>query len=179
MKHFAITVLGKDRPGIISGVCEILYTLDCNLADSNSALLRNEFAMIFIFSAPDQITLEKIACVLQPMSKVSNLSIFIRALGDEEFICKPEDISNNYYRLSIKSADCKGLVYCISKALADAGINIRNLRSYLQSRGTVPYYNMEMEVEIFSKLGKKYLEEILRSVLDETGVDISITEILK
>ena len=36
MQHFALTIIGRDRPGIVSQVTEILYTLGFNIADSSS-----------------------------------------------------------------------------------------------------------------------------------------------
>lgn len=39
-----ITVLGKDRPGIISMVSNILYEQDCNLEDANQMILQKQFA---------------------------------------------------------------------------------------------------------------------------------------
>jgi len=39
MSHFALTIIGRDRPGIVSQVTEILYRLGCNIADSSCTIL--------------------------------------------------------------------------------------------------------------------------------------------
>ena len=36
MNHFALTIVGRDRPGIVSQVTKILFDQGCNLADSAS-----------------------------------------------------------------------------------------------------------------------------------------------
>ena len=53
MGHFALTVVGRDRPGIVSQVTEILYRLGCNIADSSCSILGGQFAMILILSHPE------------------------------------------------------------------------------------------------------------------------------
>lgn len=39
MQHFALTIIGRDRPGIVSQVTEALYKLGCNIADSSCSIL--------------------------------------------------------------------------------------------------------------------------------------------
>ena len=41
-----LTVLGKDRPGIIAGVTEALFRAGCNLEDISMTVLEGEFAMM-------------------------------------------------------------------------------------------------------------------------------------
>ena len=53
MSHFALTIIGRDRPGIVAKVTEILYRLGCNIADSSCTILGGQFAMILILSNPD------------------------------------------------------------------------------------------------------------------------------
>ena len=53
MQHFALTIIGRDRPGIVSEVTEILYNLGCNIADSSCSILGGQFAMILILAHPD------------------------------------------------------------------------------------------------------------------------------
>ncbi len=50
LTHYAVSVVGADRPGIVAGVTEALYKLGCNIADSSCAMLAGEFAMILIVS---------------------------------------------------------------------------------------------------------------------------------
>ena len=48
--HYAVSVVGKDRPGIVAGVAEVFFRLGCNIADSSCTMLAGEFAMILIVS---------------------------------------------------------------------------------------------------------------------------------
>ena len=43
--HYAVSVVGKDRTGIVSGIAEALFRLGCNIADSSCTMLAGEFAV--------------------------------------------------------------------------------------------------------------------------------------
>ncbi len=51
MGKIIITAIGKDRPGIVSSVAEILYQLGCNIENVSQTILQSEFAGIYIISA--------------------------------------------------------------------------------------------------------------------------------
>ena len=50
MNEIAITVVGRDRPGIVADVSARLAGLGLNLTDSTMTLLRGHFAMMLICS---------------------------------------------------------------------------------------------------------------------------------
>ena len=54
--HYAVSVVGKDRPGIVAAIAEGLYHLGCNIADSSCTMLAGEFAMILIVSPPPPLS---------------------------------------------------------------------------------------------------------------------------
>ena len=53
MNHFALTIVGRDRAGIVSQVTKILFDLGCNIADSSCSILGGQFAMILILGHPE------------------------------------------------------------------------------------------------------------------------------
>src|SRR5256714_15505626 len=50
--HYAMALIGVDRPGIVASVTGALAGLGCNLEDVSTSLLRGHFAMVVEFSAP-------------------------------------------------------------------------------------------------------------------------------
>lgn len=52
MNELAITVIGRDRPGIVADVAEVLARLGANLTDSTMTRLRGHFAMTLICTGP-------------------------------------------------------------------------------------------------------------------------------
>ncbi|MGZ3592030.1 MAG: ACT domain-containing protein, partial [Thermodesulfobacteriota bacterium] len=48
--YFILSAVGKDRPGIVSDVSEVIYDCGGNIEDSSMSLLRNHFALLLLFS---------------------------------------------------------------------------------------------------------------------------------
>ena len=67
LTHFAVSVVGADRPGIVAGITEALYKLGCNIADSSCAMLVGEFAMILIISRKKPFTKPQLQDELKPV----------------------------------------------------------------------------------------------------------------
>ena len=53
MKKLTISFLGRDCPGIVSAVSQILGQTGCNIIEVTQTILCGEFAAIFIVQAPE------------------------------------------------------------------------------------------------------------------------------
>ena len=61
LAHFAVTIISKDRPGIVADVTEVLYRLGCNIEDSSCTMLGGDFAIILIVSHEKPFTKVRLA----------------------------------------------------------------------------------------------------------------------
>ena len=54
-RWFALSAIGRDRPGIVADLAELIYECDCNLEDSSMTILGSEFAVLLLLTgeAPD------------------------------------------------------------------------------------------------------------------------------
>jgi predicted amino acid-binding ACT domain protein len=50
MLRFAVSVFGRDRPGIVAAVTRVLADAGCNLEDTSMTILRGHFAMMLVIS---------------------------------------------------------------------------------------------------------------------------------
>jgi len=50
--RFAVSVFGRDRPGIVAAVTGVLAGAGCNLEDTSMTILRGHFAMMLVVSGP-------------------------------------------------------------------------------------------------------------------------------
>ena len=48
--YFILSAMGKDRPGMVADVSEVIYECGGNIEDSSMSLLRNHFALLLLFS---------------------------------------------------------------------------------------------------------------------------------
>jgi ACT domain-containing protein len=77
MKAF-ITVLGKDRVGIIASVSTLLADNGINVEDISQTILQGNFTMVMTVSLPCEACFETIKKVLDDRGKELSLEIAIR-----------------------------------------------------------------------------------------------------
>jgi len=167
-----ITVLGKDRPGIISLVSNILYEQDCNLENVNQMILQSQFSGFFIVQAPDQIDVNFLKRTLLKKTECSGLTIHVDRIKDTDPSQKSEN--GEIFFITTIGPDQKGLVARFSKILAGHHANIENLRAVFKG-GSDPDANiMSYQVFISMDIDTKKLFPELRQKATELGLDIRI-----
>ena len=82
-REYVITAVGKDRPGIVAGVTEVLFDLGGNIEDSSMTILAGEFAMILIVSLPDGVVLGDVEEKLDTVRRSLHLVLSIKELGPD------------------------------------------------------------------------------------------------
>lgn len=174
MPHFALTIIGRDRPGIVSQVTEILYRLGCNIADSSCSILGGQFAMILIISHPEYTDRDSFGDVFAPL-EATNLSVFLRTLRPGGEI-RPE-FEGEICMISVYGADKPGIVYRVAKELGDRQINITDLNTKLVGSESRPVYVMMIEAILPDNLSIEELTDVLDHLKEEMQVDISVRSI--
>ena len=51
-----MSAIGKDRPGIVADLAELIFEHGCNLEDSSMTILGGEFAVLLLFTAATPIS---------------------------------------------------------------------------------------------------------------------------
>ena len=125
MEKLIITVLGKDRPGIIAKVSASLYALDCNLQNVNQMILQNEFSGFFIVEPPVALDMKTLSQRLDQDLSGEKLQVYIDQISpsDEKQVC---GTSENFLITTI-GPDRKGLVAGFTAIIAAHDVNVTNL----------------------------------------------------
>ena len=174
MQHFALTIIGRDRPGIVSQVTESLFTLGCNIADSSCSILGGQFAMILIIAHPEFTGRESFGDAFSSLED-SGLSVFLRTLkpGGE----KHAKIEGEICMISVYGSDKPGIVYHVTKELGERKVNITDLNTKLVGTEERPVYVMMLEAVLPDGMEPEEIEEIMNSIKTEMNVDISVRSI--
>jgi len=177
---FLLTAFSKDRPGIVADIAQIIYENGCNLEDSAMANLAGEFAMIFLFSplnTGDEADLEGIlATECRRLEREKGITAFIRPVPPTRSAPAPDIYTK---AIHVEGSDHAGIVYKVSRSLADNKINIRTLNSKVISspESGSAIYNMMLMVDIPANIPMEIVEKGLNSVGDQLHVDITIKEV--
>ena len=83
----AITVIGRDRPGIVANVSGVLYRHRSSIEELSQTVVRGQFAMILIASMGEGGSVQVIKSELGNLSRDLDLDIDLRQL-------KPEDLTS-------------------------------------------------------------------------------------
>jgi glycine cleavage system transcriptional repressor len=166
--YFAITFVAEDRPGIVADVTKILYDNGFNIDDSSSTLLRGIFAMILVVSTKDQWKNEDIKNLF---FRLNYMTTSVKKIDKSSPALEGEN-----YSISVYGADKAGIVYNVSKFLADKKINIVDLQTKVAGKEGKPIYIMLMEVVAPFSVSSEWVKE-LKTLSKEIGVDIAIKSI--
>lgn len=175
---FILTAFSKDRPGIVADISQVIFENGYNLEDSSMTNLADEFAILLLLSAPagsDQTAvLNNLVDECRRLERYKNITANVRpATGD----FTPPAANENVKTITVEGLDQAGIVYKVSKFLAEANINIRTLKSKVRQspESGALLYSMTIEVDVPPKLSLQKLEDGLGVIGDKLNVDVTIS----
>ncbi len=173
MEWMAITVIGRDRPGIVANVSGVLYRHRSSIEELSQTVIRGQFAMILIASLGERASVPALKGDLCHLSRDLNLDIDLRRLKPEDLIPYQAGETEPFI-ITARGKDRPGLVYGITELLAERGINITNLGAQVARLGQEPEYIQVFEVDIPKSLDYGLLQEKLHQRGQEMGVSVDL-----
>ena len=170
--HYAVSVVGKDRPGIVAAITEGLFNLGCNIADSSCTMLGGEFAMILIVSLKRPFTKARLVEELKPVCDQIGMSLGVRTLHSDEVA--RQETNGEICMISVYGADQPGIVYRVTKELAARTINITDLNTKLIGTDEEPVYVLMLEVALPEGESPESVEQTLAALKKELHVEIGV-----
>jgi len=171
MNHFALTIVGRDRPGIVSQVTEILFKQGCNLADSSCSILGGQFAMILILGHPEFTDRKSFGDAFKPLED-ADLSVALRVLKPGGEV--RSNIEGDLCMISVYGSDKPGIVYRVAKVLGEKQVNITDLNTKLVGTEERPVYVMVIEAALPEGVEEEDVDNWLAPIRNELQVDISV-----
>jgi glycine cleavage system transcriptional repressor len=177
MKKIVITALGKDRPGIVSGVTGMLYRHNASIEDSTMTILEGNFAMIMIVAVPKQCDFAALKKHCVNLGRKMNLTVSL-SQPEREPLVGPVIHRGNPYIVSVLGSDKPGIVYKVSTYLTRHNINITDLNTKVIGReGDRNVYAMVLEVELPKKARPSIIERGLKQLARSIRVDLTFKAI--
>ena len=170
-RHFALSAIGRDRPGIVAAITRDLLAHAVNVEDSQMAILSGHFTMLVILSAPAGLDTGRLRAELEETGEGLGLEAVSLSEIEDAGSARPEPS----HLVTVYGADHPGIVHAAAAALAGAGVNITDVSTrLLPGDGAQPVYVMLLEV---THTGGRALEDVLRHVRDEQGVEVRVREL--
>jgi glycine cleavage system transcriptional repressor len=169
---FAVTAIGRDRPGIVAAISGVFADLGANIEDARMAILRGNFAVMLIAALPEDADPAELERRLAEVKERLGLeAVAVNVVQEAERPPRPT------HTLTVYGADHPGIVHAVSAALAEREVNITDLEARLTVSGKRPVYAMMMELELPAEADPEELRTRLAEVGSDTGVDVSLREI--
>ncbi|MFL5819139.1 MAG: glycine cleavage system protein R [Solirubrobacteraceae bacterium] len=175
MRHFAVCVVGRDRPGIVAKVTRTLLEQDANVEDSQSTILRGHFAMTLIVGTGEDVDPARLRGELERAGADLRLEAVTLSEIHETGPAHPVEPS---HIVTVKGIDHPGIVNAVASALADCDVNITDLNTRLVDEpDREDLYAMMLEVAVPEGLTAEGLEGLLEATRREQGVEVTIREL--
>ncbi len=176
MGFFSVSVVGRDRPGIVAGISRILFELGCNIEDSSSTILSGQFAMLLVVGYPGVSSPEGLDKAFGPVRSEMGLMVSVNPVNDED-LSREKGFLGAPHIISVYGADRPGIVSRVTRELADRSVNITDLNTQVVGSKERPVYVMVIEADIPDGFDMKGLEAEFESLRKELHVSISIRPI--
>jgi glycine cleavage system transcriptional repressor len=177
MPEFAIAAIGRDRPGIVAAVSDVLLAQGANIEDSQMTILRGHFTMTLIVAVrddSDQKALENLRRGLDPVRE----RLGLEALSVSEVEHLDAAGPDPSHIVTVYGIDHPGIVNAVSAALAEQQVNITDLTTRVfAGEEDRPVYAMMIEVAIPPDLDPDGLERHLRAIAAEQSVELSFRQL--
>ena len=118
MKLYALSAIGRDRPGIVAAITRVLLDLEGNVEDSQMSILRGHFAVMLIVALPESVAAEELERRVGEVRDELGLEAIAVSPVDELAAAGP--VASHV--LSVYGADHPGIVHAVSSALAERGV---------------------------------------------------------
>jgi glycine cleavage system transcriptional repressor len=173
---FALSAIGRDRPGIVADLAELIFECDCNLEDSSMTILGGEFAVLLLLSGQSPDCLQRLSAACKRLEWEKRLTVFFRPLEEEPL---PYGANNETrgYELVATGVDKAGIVARVARCLAEQGVNIVQMQTSTQpepGHGTV-IYHMQISLAVPSDVAETTLRDQLDRIADDLRIHIDLT----
>jgi glycine cleavage system transcriptional repressor len=170
VSHYAVTAIGRDRPGIVAAISRVLLDVQGNIEDSQMSILRGHFAVMLIVSVPEGVGRDELERRMGEVHTQLELeAIAVNEVGEAGGGGGPTHV------LSVYGADHPGIVHAVSQALAEGEANITDLQTKLTGSAEASVYVMLIEVAVPGDARK--LRDALQAVAEQAGLDLSLREL--
>jgi glycine cleavage system transcriptional repressor len=176
--YFILSAMGKDRPGIVADVSEVIYECGGNIEDSSMNLLRNHFALLLLFSTEREEVNQKLSSALKRLEWEKKLTVFYSPITLEEAYPKVKEQIERF-KITTSGVDHAGIVFKVCRLLSDSGINIIDMATHrvLSAESGTPLFEMDMDIDVPHTISEEGLRNNLHHLANELVIDLVLRKI--
>lgn len=167
--HLVLTLIGRDRPGLVSAVSDIVAAGGGNWLDTSMASLAGHFAGVLLVDVPTARA-DALIAALRAL-ETQGLRLLIETSVDPQTPAASPTLT-----LDLIGLDRPGLVRDISRVLAAHQVSIVELESgrTQASFSGAPMFKAHAKLRLPETLDSESLRDALEALADELMVDLTL-----
>jgi len=130
-KAFVLSVMARDRVGIIAGLTEAVLQFKGNIDALSQTVLEGYFTIIVMVSFDTDVDADALLEVVKAEGSIGELEVTVKERIDDADHLAPAH--NDTFVLTVSGPDQPGIIHRITGFLADRQINIDDLYAFLKA----------------------------------------------
>jgi glycine cleavage system transcriptional repressor len=122
VRAFAVSALGRDRPGIIAAVTEVLADFALAIEDGQASVLRGHFALTLVVSGGDHVEPEELERALAPVQDRLGLEAATVCEVDASDVATAPPPTTHV--VEVVCRERPGVAHAVCATLEDAGATV-------------------------------------------------------
>ena len=174
MKQALVTIVGRDRPGIVHLVSKVLAAKGCRILGVSQTTLLGQFAGLFSTKVPTGLGLEELSAALAENLDGASLSFWIAPPAALETAAPP---TSEPYVVTMRGPDRLDVIPEVTGTVASFEANIDNLRAVTISGGQadgVPPLVLVLEISVPAAVQQNAFRAALSRTAEKLGIEISL-----
>lgn len=163
--NFILTVMAKDKPGIVKTVSDIVLSNQGSWLESSLSRLGGQFAGVVSVRIPDNALNDFKKALSGIVSE--GITVKINSFDEDDVF-----VGKNA-RITIEANDRQGIIDEISSALAEKGVNVEKLSSECENASMAGYDLFK--AQIYVTLPKRFTVNKLQALLESVSDDLMVT----
>jgi glycine cleavage system transcriptional repressor len=169
-KQMIVSIMSKDRPGIIASITGAIYRLGGDISDLNQTVLCGYLTMILAVRFEDGVTKEDVLAAISHIKTESKFEVSIKELANGEAV-NAHDVPKETYILTVQGPNKAGIVHGVSQLCYERNINILDLATTLREG----QYTMALQLDLKNcSCSKRDFRKDLAAYSQESGLRITM-----
>ena len=176
-RWFALSAIGRDRPGIVADLAELIYECDCNLEDSSMTILGSEFAVLLLLTGELEGIDQRLSAACKRLEWEKRLTVFFRPLEGEPLGYAAAHHARPF-DLEAEGVDKAGIVARIARCLAEREINIAHMStaSRPEPETGASIYHMRIRMDVPEDCDRVALGRELDAIAAALNIELVFRE---
>lgn len=166
-KQLVMSVMSKDRPGIIADITTVIYDLGGDLADLNQSVLGGYFTMLLIAEFDEKITPEDLYAGFSHIKSKTKLEAVIKEM-EVNLEIERDHLPKETFIITGQGGNRKGLVKILGDFFYSNNINVLDLVTTREGEK----YTMIFQVDLTHIASMEVFREDLRILGEEQKMNL-------